>query len=68
MLDLEDYETDLTPELCKHSVLEDFEAGALCNECYAILYKAESPVTQEIPHESELPQDGDLDQEIITRL
>jgi len=68
MIDLDDFDTELTPEICKHSVLEDFDDGALCEECYTILYKAESPVTQEIPHESEMPQDGDLDLDFTTHL
>jgi len=68
MIDPDDLDTDLTPEICRHAMLEEFDDGALCEECYAILYKAESPITQEVPHESELPQDGDLDTEFTTHL
>ena len=68
MIDHDDLDTDLTPEICRHAVLEEFDDGALCEECYALLYRAESPTVQEIPHDSELPQDGDLDDEFTTHL
>ncbi len=56
------YETELTPEMCLHDDLDEYPDGSVCNECLAIIYNREFPITQEMPADKYLPQDGDLEE------
>jgi hypothetical protein len=54
------YDTELTPDICVHSDLDEVDEDAVCQECMAIIYNREFPVKKEIIDYASTPREDDL--------
>jgi len=54
-------ETDLTPDICQHTDIDEEPDGGVCNSCMCILFKQEFPFSQEINLPPPMPLENDLE-------
>ncbi len=54
-------DSDLTPDICLHSDIDELPDGGVCNICMSIRFKQECPFSQEIELPMPEPLDNDLE-------